>query len=51
MATRDIPKAQPETPNQGYADTFDGDIFDTDAFRPDSVGFDSSALNPPPTPG
>ncbi|TFD58998.1 sugar phosphotransferase [Cryobacterium suzukii] len=51
MATRDIPEAQPETPNQGYPDTFGGDIFDTDALRPDSVGFDSSDPEPPTNTG
>ncbi|MDJ0376380.1 stealth family protein [Cryobacterium sp. PH31-L1] len=51
MATRDIPDAQPETGEHGYPDSFGGDIFDTDAFRPDSVGYDSSEPEPPTNTG
>jgi UDP-glucose 4-epimerase len=55
MATLDIPDAQPvartEPPTGGYPDSFGGDIFDTDALRPDSVGHDSSEPAPPTNTG
>jgi UDP-glucose 4-epimerase len=46
MATLDIPDAQPDTSEQGYPDSFGGDIFDTDSFRPDTVGYDSNEPDP-----
>jgi UDP-glucose 4-epimerase len=46
MATLDIPDAQPDTSEQGYPDSFGGDIFDTDSFRPDTVGHDSNEPDP-----
>ncbi|WP_104081930.1 stealth family protein [Cryobacterium sp. Y11] len=55
MATFDIPDAQPnartEPPTDAHPESFGGDIFDTDAFRPDSVGYDSSAPEPPTNTG
>ena len=51
MATLDIPDAQPETPELGYPDSFSGEIFDTDSFRPDSVGYDSSESELPTNTG
>jgi len=51
MATLDIPDAQPDTSEQGYPDSFGGDIFDTEAIRPDSVGYDSNEPEPPTNTG
>jgi UDP-glucose 4-epimerase len=55
MVRLDIPDAQPdartEHPEVGYPDSFGGDIFDTDAIRPDSVGYDSSDPEPPTNTG
>ena len=46
MAKLDIPDALPDTAIHGRPESFVGDIFDTDALRPDSVGSDSSAPEP-----
>ena len=51
MATLDIPDAQPDTSTQGFPDSSAGDIFDTDAYRPVGVGYDSSAPQPPTNTG
>ena len=51
MTTRDIPATQPDASDQGLPDSFANDIFDTDAFRPDSVGYDSSDPEPPTNTG
>lgn len=51
MATLDIPDAHSDAPEQGYPDSFGGDIFDTDAFRSDTVGYDSDEPAPPTNTG
>ena len=51
MATLDIPDEHSDTSLQSYPDSFGGDIFDTDAFRSDSVGYDSSEPEAPTNTG